>query len=145
MSDKFELSRFKNKQKAAIEQVLFELKAGKKRTHWIWYIFPQLKILGFSDTAKYYGISSIEEARAYLLVQDLSVNYYICLEALLSHNSIPIANILGKVDAMKLKSSLTLFEIATEDDKLLILIKHALFTNFSDERCLRTLEFLDDG
>lgn len=106
------LARFVDAQANAYETALAELRAGAKRSHWIWFIFPQLRGLGLSPTAHYYGMASLDEARAYLAHPLLGQRYRECVGALagLATND-PVA-VFGTTDAMKLRSSLTLFEAA---------------------------------
>lgn len=104
-----DLERFIAAQKRDYATALTELQAGRKASHWIWYIFPQLKILGYSERAKFYGISDMEEARAYMDHRILGPRYLKCVAAVMEHVGHPIEAIMGgDVDAQKLKSSLTL-------------------------------------
>ena len=109
MSQVNELERFVTAQERDYEIALAELQAGRKTSHWIWYIFPQLRSLGYSDRAKLYGISDIEEARAYMDHRILGSRFLSCVAAVMKHEGDPIEGIMGgNVDAQKLKSSLTL-------------------------------------
>lgn len=115
-ADPFQLQRFIEAQRGTFEVALTELRAGKKQGHWIWFIFPQLAGLGRSPTAQFYGIRSIHEARAYLTHPLLGGRYRQAAEAMLGWAGQRSAvDILGDVDAMKLRSSLTLFEITSGD------------------------------
>jgi uncharacterized protein (DUF1810 family) len=106
------LNRFFDAQAPVYAAALSEIRRGAKRSHWMWFIFPQLAGLGRSETAKFYGIGSIDEARAYLDHPVLGRRYLECVEALQDlATSDPVA-VLGEVDAVKLRSSLTLFEAA---------------------------------
>lgn len=106
------LVRFVEAQANSYAAALAEIRAGAKRTHWMWFIFPQLRGLGQSPTAHYYGIAPIEEARAYLDHQLLGPRYRTCVEALQQLAiSDPVA-VFESTDAIKLRSSLTLFEAA---------------------------------
>ena len=91
---------------------LEEIKAGRKHSHWIWYIFPQLKGLGHSYNAEYYGIAEREEAEAYLADATLGLRLREISLALLAVNGKSASEILGGIDAMKVKSSMTLFDAA---------------------------------
>jgi uncharacterized protein (DUF1810 family) len=114
--DPFQLARFIGAQESQFDIALSELKAGEKRSHWIWFVFPQFAGLGRSPTAQFYGIRSLLEARAFLAHPILGVRYRQAVEALLDWTGRKAAEeILGDVDAMKLKSSLTLFEAASGD------------------------------
>jgi len=110
MSDRHNLQRFMDAQDGIYDTALAELHAGSKRSHWMWFIFPQLAGLGRSPTAKFYGIASIDEARAYLRHPLLGSRLRQCVEALLPWKDRSADEILGPIDAMKLKSSLTLYD-----------------------------------
>lgn len=114
--DAYNLERFKNAQEGDYAIALSELRAGRKRTHWIWYVFPQLKELGRSSTAQYYGISGLEEARAYLADPVLGARLLECAEALLALDASNPKAVLGYPDNLKVCSSMTLFEVAGADD-----------------------------
>lgn len=107
-----DLARFRNAQARVHERVLDELRSGRKRSHWMWFIFPQLGELGHSPTAKYYGIANLDEARAYLADPVLGERLTECANALLQHDGRVPEEILGPVDALKLRSSATLFREA---------------------------------
>jgi uncharacterized protein (DUF1810 family) len=126
----FNLERFVQAQKPVFEQVLAELKSGQKRSHWMWFVFPQLKDLGRSSTAQFYGIASLEEARAYLVHRLLGKRLVICTETLLTHTDTSLNRILGSPDDLKFCSSMTLFSLASSDPSV---FKHAL-NQFCDGR-----------
>jgi len=107
-----DLSRFHTAQAPVYRSALAEMKAGHKRSHWMWFIFPQLRDLGRSHTARFYGIANLAEARAYLADPVLAARLSECVAALLSHPGRSAQDILGHVDAMKLRSSATLFREA---------------------------------
>ena len=118
-ADPFQLQRFVDAQERSFEVALAELHAGRKQSHWMWYIFPQLAGLGRSPTAQFYGIRSLQEARAYLAHPVLAQRYRDAVGAILGWSGRRSADeILGSVDAMKLRSSLTLFENASGDPLL---------------------------
>lgn len=101
------------------DQALAELQAGHKRSHWMWFIFPQHRDLGRSATAKYYGLNGVEEARAYLAHALLGERLRTCCRAILPHLRQKDAEaILGPVDALKLRSSMEIFAEAAPDDPL---------------------------
>lgn len=106
------LDRFVRAQEATWDQALAELKAGTKRGHWMWFVFPQLADLGHSATARHYAIADLAEARAYLAHPVLGPRLVEATGALLAHAGHPPEAILGPIDAMKLRSCLTLFEAA---------------------------------
>ena len=112
----YDLDRFVKAQEKMYDIALNEIKNGKKISHFMWYIFPQLKGLGYSDISNYYGISGLEEAKEYLEDEILGNRLYnITLELLKINEDDPI-NIFGNVDALKLKSSMTLFDIVSDDE-----------------------------
>lgn len=107
-----DLDRFVRAQAGHYDTALAELRAGHKRSHWMWYVFPQIAGLGHSATAQHYAIRDLAEARAYLTHPLLGPRYLACVNAVLAHRDIAADRILGEVDAMKLRSSLTLFDRA---------------------------------
>ena len=112
MADEFDLKRFLTAQAPVYTRAFGELTEGRKRSHWMWFIFPQLRGLGLSDTAQFYGISSIEEARAYLDHPVLGERLRLCTSAVLDLEGHSIHAIFGSPDDMKFRSSMTLFELA---------------------------------
>ncbi|MFF7709692.1 DUF1810 family protein [Pseudomonas sp. NPDC007930] len=109
MADPFNLQRFVEAQQGAYDTALAELHAGHKRSHWMWFVFPQLHGLGRSEMAERYAISGAAEAEAYLEHPVLGPRLRACAEALLAHREHHPKQILGDVDALKLHSSMTLF------------------------------------
>ena len=127
--DPFDLERFIAAQSGGVyEQALAELRAGAKRTHWMWFIFPQHRDLGRSDTAKLYGLAGVAEAEAYAAHPLLGARLRECIRALLPHlrGGRSAETILGPVDALKLRSSMEIFAEALPDDPLIAEIRHAL-------------------
>ena len=112
--DPFNLQRFVDAQAGVLDQALAELTAGRKHSHWMWFVFPQHVDLGRSPTAKRYGLSGTEEAEAYLGHPLLDKRLLACCDAILPHLRAGMAAeaILGPVDAMKLKSSMEIFAAA---------------------------------
>lgn len=108
----FDLECFVAAQAGVYPIALTELVAGEKRSHWMWFVFPQIAGLGHSAMARAYAIRSLEEAQAYLAHPVLGARYLECVEALLGHRERSVEAIMGAVDAMKLRSSLTLFAAA---------------------------------
>jgi len=130
-SDPFNLQRFIDAQGDVYESALAELREGDKKSHWMWFICPQLAALGRSPTAKFFGLASIDEARAYLAHPLLGPRLRECVEALLSWSGSRSAErILGSIDAMKLRSSLTLFDLIEPDG----LMGQGLLNFFSGDR-----------
>ena len=111
-----DLNRFKSAQSRDYQIALAEICAGKKQSHWMWYIFPQLEGLGFSEISQYYGIRGMEEARAYLADTLLRSRLVEISEALLALKSNNATQVMGYPDDMKLKSSMTLFLLAAKCD-----------------------------
>jgi len=107
-----DLTRFLTAQADTYDTALAELGAGRKRTHWMWFIFPQLRGLGRSDRARFYGLADLAEARAYLDDPVLGPRLSACAGALLGHQGETAEAIMGPVDGMKLRSSATLFREA---------------------------------
>lgn len=116
-NDPFELSRFVAAQDRAFDTALAELKAGRKQTHWMWFIFPQLRALGRSPTAHFYGIGSIEEARAYLRHPVLADRLARAVDAVLGISDRSAHEIFGSPDDMKFRSSMTLFSEAAGQEE----------------------------
>ena len=109
---KFDLQRFVTAQAGVYAEALAELRRGRKQSHWMWFVFPQIDGLGRSDTARYYAIASVGEARAYLDHPLLGPRLVECTEAVLAHRDSRAEAIFGPVDAVKFRSSMTLFEAA---------------------------------
>ncbi|MBD1554177.1 DUF1810 domain-containing protein [Pseudomonas typographi] len=109
MADPYPLQHFIDAQQGVYEHALAELQAGQKRSHWMWFIFPQIDGLGRSDMARRYAISGAAHAQAYLAHPLLGPRLIACSEALLAHAGRPAVTILGNIDALKLHSSMTLF------------------------------------
>ncbi len=114
--DKYNLLRFLNAQEDTYQVALKELQEGRKRSHWMWYIFPQLKHLGHSYSAKFYGISGIEEAAAYLQHPVLGQRLREVSETIINLPNNDAEAIFGGIDAIKLRSSMTLFDVVSPDD-----------------------------
>jgi uncharacterized protein (DUF1810 family) len=109
----FDLQRFVTAQAATFDTALAELRAGRKRSHWMWFVFPQLRRLGRSASAQFYGIASIDEARAYLAHHVLGPRLDQATRAVLSTSGVSIHEIFGSPDDMKFHSSMTLFALVT--------------------------------
>jgi uncharacterized protein (DUF1810 family) len=107
--DPFNLQRFVKAQATSFETALAELRAGRKRSHWMWFVFPQLRGLGRSPTAAFYGIGSADEARAYLAHADLGPRLERATRAVLSTTGLSAHTIFGTPDDLKFRSSMTLF------------------------------------
>ena len=139
MSDPYNLQRFADAQEPIYETALGEICAGSKRSHWMWFIFPQLRGLGLSHTAHFYGIASLDEARAYLEHPLLGARLRECVEAILPwHDRLTADDILGSIDAVKLRSSFTLFD-QVERNTLFASGLEAFFDGEADQRTLALL------
>ncbi|WP_292932821.1 DUF1810 domain-containing protein [Noviherbaspirillum sp.] len=116
MDDPFQLQRFVDAQRSTYETACAELRAGRKRSHWMWFIFPQIQGLGQSEMAHRYAISSIEEARAYLAHPVLGARLRECARIVAAIEGRTVEEIFGYPDDMKFRSSMTLFARAGEDN-----------------------------
>ncbi len=115
-SDPFDLQRFVDAQQRVYPGVVDELRTGQKRSHWIWFVFPQIAGLGSSSTAAHYAISSLDEARAYLTHDVLGPRLRECTRLVNAIQGRSIGQIFGSPDDMKVRSSMTLFAHATDDN-----------------------------
>ncbi len=140
--DPHDLGRFVAAQDAGAvhESALAELRAGGKRGHWIWFVFPQLSGLGHSATSRHFAIASLPEARAYLLHPVLGPRLRASAEALLVHQSMPARQLLGDVDALKLRSSMTLFARADPTEALFTRVLEVFFDGEPDPVTERLLD-----
>ena len=116
VSDPFDLRRFVDAQAHTYDQALAELRAGEKRTHWMWFVFPQVAGLGHSGMAQRFAISGLEEARAYVAHPTLGRRLVESARALTDLDTADANRVLGPVDAQKLRSSMTLFAHAAPDE-----------------------------
>jgi len=116
-SDPFDLERFVDAQEPVYRNVVDELRSGRKRSHWMWFVFPQLRGLGSSSMAVHYGIASLDEARAYLRHDLLGPRLHECTRLVDQVQGRSIAEIFGSPDDLKLCSSMTLFARATDDNQ----------------------------
>lgn len=143
MADPDNLQRFVAAQSAVYDEVTRELAVGHKRTHWMWFVFPQLKGLGQSVTAQHFGIGSLGEARAYLAHPVLGPRLRECAALLRDFDEQrPIELILGSVDALKLRSSMTLFQrarAAPADRELFGAVLDRYYAGEPDEKTLSLL------
>ena len=133
------LQRFVAAQDGVIDQVQDELRAGRKRTHWMWFVFPQLAGLGSSPTAQHFAIRSLDEARAYLAQPVLGPRLRECCEALLAAPTADAHAIFGSPDDLKLRSCLTLFSAAAPDERLFRDVLDRFHGGAPDPRTLRLL------
>jgi len=138
--DPFDLERFVRAQNAVYAEVLAELAAGRKRSHWMWFVFPQLAGLGRSDTARYYAIGGLAEARAYLVHPLLGTRLLECTGTVNGLHGRSALDIFGTPDQLKFCSSMTLFERAAGADSPFAV---ALDKYCGGRRDLATLRLLD--
>jgi len=120
MSDPFNLQRFVDAQKPVFEHVIAELRAGLKRTHWMWFVFPQIRGLGFSQMAQRYAITSLPEAEAYLGHPVLGPRLRECTRIVNEVQGRSIEQIFGDPDFRKFRSSVTLFAQATSENRIFL-------------------------
>ena len=139
-ADPFHLQRFRDAQAGVYEGALGELRRGSKTGHWMWFIFPQLAGLGHSETARYYAIGSLEEARAYLADPLLGPRLRACARALLDTRETSAEAILGPVDALKLRSSMTLFRRAAPDERVFTQVLERFYGGAPDPATDRLLD-----
>ena len=135
------LARFVDAQRGSYPTALAELRAGAKRSHWMWFVFPQIAGLGHSAMARHYAIADRAEARAYLAHPLLGARLRESVDALLPHRGGDIGAILGGIDAMKLRSSMTLFEAASDGgEPVFAAILDAFYAGERDPATLRLLD-----
>jgi uncharacterized protein (DUF1810 family) len=139
VNDSFQLQRFIDAQEGTFEMALTELRAGRKQSHWMWFVFPQIAGLGRSPMALEFAISSLAEARAYLAHPVLGARLVECARILRDLDGRSAQEILGGIDAMKLGSSMTLFARAAPDDPLFAEVLDKYFGGVSDEATERLL------
>jgi uncharacterized protein (DUF1810 family) len=137
--DKYNLSRFLEAQMVTYEGAMLELARGNKKSHWIWYIFPQIEGLGKSDIAKLYSIKSLEEGRAYLKHPLLGPRLVEACEILISLKDASMDEVMGFPDDLKLLSSMTLFEALSDSSFVFTKI---IEIYFDDERDKNSIEII---
>lgn len=131
------LQRFLDAQNPVYDQALEELKAGRKQSHWIWFVFPQHRGLGSSHKAQFYGIECLDEARAYQKHPVLGRRLHECTTAVLRHTQQSASQILGVPDDLKFFSSMTLFNEAAPQEMVFRLALQAFFNGSKDPETLR--------
>lgn len=134
-----DLERFLIAQRTYYRTALQEIKSGQKRSHWMWFIFPQIAGLGYSETARYYAIKNIEEAKAYMEDDTLRTSLIEISDALLQIKSNNADEVMGWPDNLKLKSSMTLFALAKPECEI---FQKVLDKFFGGERDQKTIEIL---
>jgi uncharacterized protein (DUF1810 family) len=139
-SDRYDLRRFVEAQEPVYGRVCDELRAGEKRTHWIWYIFPQIAGLGRSPMAQRYAISGLGEAKAYLQHDVLGARLKECTRLVLGVPGRSIQQIFGDIDSIKFRSSMTLFAHAAPDERDFAEALAKYFAGQADDLTLRQIE-----
>lgn len=139
LDDPFHLDRFVQAQAPVYDRVLYELRQGLKQTHWMWFVFPQLDGLGASPTSRFYGISGLDEARAYLRHPLLGGRLEECVKTLLQIEGLTATAILGTPDDLKLHSSATLFAHVSEPGSPFDQLIEKYFTGKRDRRTVELL------
>ena len=137
--DRFNLARFVEAQERDYERALSELKAGRKRSHWMWYVFPQLEGLGSSPTSRYFAVRNVEEAAAYLAHPVLGPRLVQVSEAVLQLEGRSATDVFGSPDDMKLRSSATLFAAVSPEGSVFHRIVEKYFDGRADDRTLALL------
>jgi uncharacterized protein (DUF1810 family) len=138
--DPFDLDRFLSAQAEDYDQALAEIKDGQKRSHWMWYILPQIDGLGFSSMSRRYSIISSEEARAYLNHPVLGARLLECAQAVLDAEGRSAAEIFGSPDDLKLRSCATLFASVSPAKSVFDRILEKYYRGVRDDKTLRRLE-----
>ena len=141
----FDLDRFVSAQKYDYRTALEEVRNGHKESHWMWYIFPQLRGLGQSTFARFYAIQSMEEAKAYLAHPVLGERLEEISKALLSLDTVDPHAVFGGIDSIKLKSSMTLFEAAAPESEVFGQVLDKFFHGHRDAMTLSILRDIDAG
>lgn len=134
-----DLERFLIAQQTYYRTALQEIRSGKKRSHWMWFIFPQIAGLGYSETARYYAIKNMDEAKAYMEDYTLSSNLIEISQALLEVESNDAEEVMGWPDNLKLKSSMTLFDLAKPECGVFRKVLDKFFGGEGDQRTVEIL------
>lgn len=134
------LERFLDAQRLGYDSALTEIRNGKKTGHWIWYVFPQMRGLGHSSKSTFYGIASLAEAKSYVEHPVLGVRLREVTKAFLEHKGKSPEEILGGIDAMKVRSCMTLFDVVCPED----MFAQVLDAFYDGKRCSRTLSMIGD-
>ena len=137
--DPYDLNRFLQAQQNDYQRALSEIRSGRKRSHWMWYIFPQYDGLGFSSTSKRYAIKSVAEAEAYLRHTILGPRLLQCAEAVLGVEGRSASELFGSPDDMKLRSCATLFATVSPPGSVFERVLEKFFRGVRDEKTLRLM------
>ena len=138
----YDLSRFVKAQQYDYEQALKEIRSGRKRSHWMWYIFPQIQGLGFSSTVAYYAIENLDEAKDYLAHPVLGPRLKEISSALLDLEGLSASEIFGYPDDLKLRSSMTLFRLADLDCEVFKDVIDKYYDGIPDSKTVRIVQEL---
>jgi uncharacterized protein (DUF1810 family) len=136
-SDLYDLNRFISAQAGVYDRALAELLGGQKRSHWMWYIFPQIEGLGHSPTTQHYSLKNLEEARQYLAHPVLGPRLKECAEAVLAVKGLSAEDIFGHPDDWKLQSSMTLFELVSGPQSVFSRVLEKYYQGKRDSRTLQ--------
>ncbi|MDD1499136.1 DUF1810 domain-containing protein [Agrobacterium sp. CNPSo 3708] len=135
----FDLDRFVKAQQNTYDRALSELIAGRKQSHWMWFIFPQIQGLGRSDTARFYAVSGRPEAEAYLAHPVLGPRLKECTQAMLDHPTLTAHDILGSPDDLKFRSSMTLFAAVADQNALFQTALRQFYNGAQDRETLSVI------
>ena len=138
-ADPYDLARFLQAQEGSYEQALSEITSGRKRSHWMWFIFPQFEGLGMSTTSQRYSVKSIAEAKAYLAHPVLGSRLLDCAEAVLHVEGLSAVELFGSPDDMKLRSCATLFGLVSPEVSVFNRIIDKYFHGQRDDRTMRLI------
>jgi uncharacterized protein (DUF1810 family) len=138
--DNYNLNRFLEAQESTYQTALAEIRNGRKRSHWMWFIFPQVAGLGFSETSQFYAIKTIAEANAYLNHPVLGKRLVEISEALLTIDGKTANQIFGSPDDMKLKSSMTLFAAVSDENSVFRKVLKKYFNSQEDAKTLQLIK-----
>ena len=136
----YNLNRFVEAQETTYDIALSEIKNGYKQSHWMWFIFPQLRGLGESPMSFLYGLQDLEEGKAYLAHPVLRRRLIACCEALLTHEDKTAQDILGEIDARKLRSCMTLFALVCEENSIFHQVLSRFFCGQQDPLTLTLIK-----
>jgi uncharacterized protein (DUF1810 family) len=139
VEDPYQLERFVTAQRGSYDDAIAELRRGRKTGHWIWYVFPQIAGLGRSPTSQRYAIGSLDEARAYLQHPVLGPRLIEAASVMLGNTESTAEQIFGELDAMKLRSSMTLFQRAEPDEPMFGRVLDRFFEGIPDAETIRRL------
>lgn len=139
MLQPYNLQRFLSAQETSYQAALSEIKAGRKRSHWMWYIFPQIQGLGFSETSRFYAIRNRDEAEAYLAHPVLGSRLIEISNELLQLQDSNAYKIFGSPDDAKLKSSMTLFAAVPNTNPVFGAVLEKFFNNIKDDKTLQRI------